>query len=291
MQPLHLKLTLAFAAISAIAFVAHWGWRRSHSAIDADLLQRHTSFQSMHTRASEVQLVAVSPDPRALTDVIRQSLQLNGSLDQIPTDITSSLASTFAKTLSLRYAHPPADYVQWMLTSGERIWQKEEVAKFGWDLDATAKHYLGNTATSFDGAQTQLPQIMAESDRRNSGSSRIVRISLHADHWEAAVKRVTPEDPNWPDIPGKIGKAVANGATIASVKTWWAVDSQFKHAFNKHGSTYAAFIAGVVECADGKRRSVYWAFVYDVERAVWTCSNIAVVLDPNAKENAVRFEL
>lgn len=291
MQPTSLKLTLACAALGTVIGVAWWGLRRSHAMVDADLIKRQSSFQSMHDVASAARLLPVPSEPGPLSDAVHQALRIGCKDDQIPDDVTASLASTFARTISLRYAHPPAEYVQWMIAGGARLWKKDEVAKFGWDLDATARHYLGDAATGFESGEAQLPLIMAESDRRGGGASRITRISLTAEGWEAAIKRVTPEDPAWPEIPGKIGKAVADGATIASVKTWWAADWKFTKAFDKHGSTYAAFIAGAVECADGKRRNVYLAYVYDVERAVWTCSNIAVVLDAGAKDSGVRFEL
>jgi hypothetical protein len=281
---------IALFALISLAAIVWFSMLRTRHRVDQDFQRRQSAFTEMNQAAEQSTLSTLSADPQPVIATLRQTSILTTEGTSVPDDVAVSLVESIARGLTLRYAHSPGAYVKWMNSSGHRMWRKEEMIPFGWDLDATAKHYLGDAVQGIGTGEAELPGIMAESDRRNRGASKITKISNRPDDWELSIKRVTPQDHSWPDLPGKIGRAVAAGATLCTVKTWWAVDSKFADAFEKHRGTYVAFVATSVECGDGKRRSLYWAYIYDQERAVWTCSNVAMVLDPKDGAQCTRFE-
>jgi hypothetical protein len=283
--------TIAGVVLLGVAVAAWFSLHRSHAVVDADTQRRRVIVQDMLLSTAYARLEPIAPEPEKLQAILMQAM-IPAHIDQnegIPKVVGATLASTFAQSISLRYACGPTEYVAWAFGRGDRVWRQEEMLKFGWDLDETAKHYLGDAEPKFHDPKMQLPRIMAEADRRNKGQSRIVRVAADAKDWEISIKRVTPTDPDGPEIPGKIGRAIANGATLCIVHSWWAGTS-LADVFEKHGETYVAYIAAPIECADGTRHSAYWSYVYDMDRGMWTGPSVGIVLDPQEKINCIRFE-
>ncbi|MBU6412558.1 MAG: hypothetical protein KGS45_03725 [Planctomycetes bacterium] len=267
-----------------------WRVQKTHREVDQDAVRREQIISEMISASKTVRLIPLSSESSEVASAVNTSAIAAGVLANVPSDISGDLAHTFVRDVTLRFTASPEQYISAQTDVGHRIWSREGAAKLGWDLDAASKHYLGeaNTTTTF--IASSLPLIMAESDRRNDGASKITKVPIRAEDWEIVIKRVTPEDPSSPDIPGKIGRAAFAGATAFSMRTWWEVDVSFRKAFDAQREAYIAFVAGVVECADGKRRNIYWCYLYDQEKAVWCCAAIGVVVDPKDQSLFTRFE-
>jgi len=287
-SPRKTGLIVLFVAIVLAAGL--WRIQKSHRQADQDAVRREQIVSEMISASDALELIPLSTGSPEVMSVVKKSALAAGVLADVPSDISGDLARTFVRDITLRFTASPEQYISAQTAVGHRVWSRDEAAKLGWDLDAASKHYLGETKSTNTFDATLLPLIMTESDRRNGGASKITKVSSRAADWEIAIKRATPEDPSSPEIPGKIGTAISAGALAFSMRTWWDVDVSFRKAFDAHREAYVAFIAGVVECADGRRRNMYWCYVFDQEKSLWCCAAIGVVVDPKDRSLFTRFE-
>jgi hypothetical protein len=162
--------------------------------------------------------------------------------------LSLSLQNTFETSVKLRI-DSPTEYVTWMMSRGHRTWTKSELSAIGWDIDATAEYYLGQS--TFNNTTTQLPLIMDKSDKNI--------ILTNIKHVDTLIRPLNNKNLLWPEIK------VFNNLPISNIMTWWY--------YNENTVEYTAYIITNAEINNIKHR-VYWCYVFGENK--WTCINIAI---------------